>query len=389
MNLLSLALLLGSAVFSYLLNNLLFKFSKNLGVRGTDHSVIRWGSTSKPTTGGIPFFITFIMAALVFFLIKEGDGGFSGEFLGILLTVTIGFFIGLSDDVYNTRPFLKFLGQFSCGLVLILFDIKINLFGFAPLDWTLTLFWVVGIMNSINLLDNMDGVTGTISLTITVTSLVMINLFPGQTQLNPIYFSLVAVAGSFIGFLIMNWKPSKIYMGDTGSQFLGALLAVIGIKFFWNVGDFTHRAEPALQILVPVMVFIVPLMDTTFVTFSRIARGQSPFVGGRDHLTHHLTHVGIPESMVPVALGLVSLVSGLLSIFLVKFAYSLGAGLYIIYPVYVAIVFGVFTWLYSRGSQIASMKQRYPKTYASLLNMKRSGLEDTAKGNLRKPQEAS
>ncbi len=345
-----------------MLNNALYKSSRGVAAKKSGPHVVRWGSTSKPTIGGISFFATFISAAFVFYATQEIDTANLYEYFGLIVSVTLGFFIGLQDDAYNTRPLLKFLGQVTCGVVLIIFGTHIDLFGIPALDYALTIFWVVGIMNSVNLLDNMDGVTGTVSLIISSISILLISLFPGDANLNPFLFLLIALVGAYLGFLILNWKPSKIYMGDTGSQFLGAFLAFIGIKFFWNIHEFNPGVDVSMQIIAPIMVFMVPIMDTTFVVIARISRGSSPFVGGKDHLTHNMNYLGVPEPFVPVLLGLVSLISGLLAIFSIRYVAFWSVYHTIVFAAYVVISFTIFFLLFKRGEKIGYIKERFSKT---------------------------
>lgn len=356
-------LLVASALFSFSLNKILYKYSRTLRA-GNEESedVVRWASTSKPTIGGISFFITFILASLVFYVTQDIGNTPVNEFLGLLVVATLGFFIGLQDDAYNTRPLLKFGGQVTCAVILIIFDIHIDLFGIPALDYFLTIFWVVGIMNSINLLDNMDGVTATVSITICTTTIVLMALFPGSPGLNPILFTVIALVGSFLGFLVLNWKPSKIYMGDTGSQFLGAFLAFIGIKFFWNIRAIDPSIDVSMSVIAPIMVFLVPLMDTSFVFIARISRGQSPFVGGKDHLTHHMNYLGVAEAWVPVLLGLVGLVSGFLMIFSVRYVAFWGISHTIVFGSYVVISFVIFYLLFKRGERLGYIKDRFSRT---------------------------
>ena len=371
------ALFIASALFSFLLNQLLYRYSRTLGTRATEgQGVVRWGSTSKPTIGGISFFVTFLLATLVFFLTQAVEFDQLTEFLGLIVTVTLGFFIGLQDDAYNTRPVLKFLGQVTCGIVLIIFNTYIQLFNNPILDYSLTIFWVVGIMNSINLLDNMDGVTGTVSLVVCTITVLLLSLFSGgyyRASVNPFFFTMLALCGSFIGFLVLNWKPSKIYMGDTGSQFLGAFLAFIGIKFLWNIQAFNPAIDPSMQVIVPVMVFLVPIMDTTFVFIARIARGSSPFVGGKDHLTHHMSYLGVAEQYVPFLLGVVSLVSGLLAIISVKFVAYWTVFHTIVFSAFIVISFVIFFLLFKRGERIGYIRERFSKTLSRHYEEKQKG----------------
>lgn len=364
----SIAIVLCSAFFSFLLNKILLRHSIKLGT-GDNPEDVRWRS-SKPTIGGISFYITFILAALVFFIIQGSKVGFPSEFLALLTITTIGFFLGLSDDAYNTRPRLKLMMQIACAVVLIYFGVFIRLFGTPFLDYPITVFWVVGIMNSVNLLDNMDGVTGTVSMVILAVAVGLMTQVNYLSQSHPVFYTLLASIGALAGFLILNWNPSKIFMGDTGSQFLGALLAFVGIKFFWNFGTGPNQNGDLTNILVPIMVFIVPIMDTTFVTINRIRQGRSPFQGGRDHLTHHITYSGLAsEKWVAAVLGCVTLIFGATAVFAVKYSFLENSGFASLFDFAlvgsIMICVGTFYWVFQRGERYRDKGYRFLKTMKS------------------------
>ena len=355
-----------------MLNRILLRFSISVGTNRQNEKVVRWASTSKPTVGGISFFITFLLASLIYFTSEQQRPPEMDGFLVLLGVVTLGFFIGLHDDAYSTRPLLKFSGQLACALIMIAFDQHIHLFDFWPVDYFLTIFWVVGIMNSINLLDNMDGVTGIVSMMILLVAVVRIVVFPGGLAMNPILFALLASIGGIIGFLILNWHPSKIYMGDTGSQFLGALLAFVGISLFWNFDDNGARPHWVTNLIVPVLVFIVPIMDTTFVTVARIMRGQSPFVGGKDHLTHNMTYIGVAQNHVPILLGLVTLGTGLLAVFGLRYLLVWSLVQTLLYVGFIATMFVTFFAIYRKGERIGVAKDRFGKTFSRAYRERKS-----------------
>lgn len=346
------------AAFSFFLNKVLLRHAAYSGKKGGIEEE-RWGSRTKPTIGGISFFITFVLSGLVMILVGAHKIGVSSDFLALVITSTLGFLLGLQDDAYSTRPFLKLGGQILCGVVMILFGVTIDLTHIPILDYALTLFWVVGIMNAVNLLDNMDAVTGTVSLAILLSTIVLLTLF--REVSGAFFFSMVAVSGAIVGFLILNWNPSKLYMGDTGSQFLGAFLAFIGIKFLWNIQLQGTTDVTAIKIFAPVMAFIVPIMDTSFVTFFRMWRGSSPFVGGRDHLTHYLTFVGVSERMVPLVLGTITILSGGLMVFsgswLPKWNYVFSA----VFGAYIVIAVAIFLGLYIRGMKVSKLRAAFKK----------------------------
>ena len=295
-------------IFSVAINFLLLKFVKTLGIRNNGETVIRWSATSKPALGGITFFIIFLLSFTSFsFLTGNGTEYFTFRTFGLLLAVAVGFLLGLFDDAYNTRPWIKFFTQVFCGIILIVSGIQIEFFANEWANYALTIFWVVGIMNSINMLDNMDGITTIVSTGILLGMLGI--LVFRQDFHNPMMVIIIGTLASLMGFLYFNWNPSKMFMGDTGSQFLGVLLAGLGIMFFWNGYGVTGEKNHVMQVALVAMAFALPLIDTTTVFIKRIARGSSPFVGGKDHTTHHLTYLGLSDRQVALIFAGLSAVS--------------------------------------------------------------------------------
>lgn len=349
-------LLLLSLVFSYVLNLVFINFAGRLGSlsRGETNQ-IRWASTSKPLVGGMTFFIVFLIGIVITALLPEvAPLKETADYIPFLITLTLGFLVGLADDAFTTKPILKFIGQMMCAAILIAFDVRIELFDIAILDNILTILWVVGLMNSINMLDNMDAVTGSVSLLI-VSFVVATMAFSGQMG-DVYFFLLVSTVGSLLGFLVLNWNPSKLYMGDTGSQFLGMLLAFIGIKYLWNMPNAAGQLEASRQILAPLLVFLMPIMDTTFVSIARLSRGQSPFVGGRDHTTHHLVYLGLQDRYVPIITGLVGIMGG--TLMLTMFMIEQWSAVYtVLYAGFVLAMFGIFTVIYRKGARLKRLRE--------------------------------
>ncbi len=290
-----------AVLFSFLINGLFLKFSRTLGVKNQTESLVRWSSTSKPAVGGISFYILFLFSIACYSILFEANTYINDivRFLGVMAACSLGFVVGLADDAYNTKPFLKFFAQFSSAIILIATGTSINLSGIDAIDYPLTILWVVGLMNSINMLDNMDGITTTVSISVIVAVLYMLTV---KDEALSIYFiTLLGVLAALLGFLYYNWNPSKIYMGDTGSQFLGVFLAAIGILYLWNGHAEINFRIQTKQIIVALLVFIVPIIDTTTVTINRLLKGQSPFVGGKDHTTHHLSYLGLSDKQVALS----------------------------------------------------------------------------------------
>ncbi len=159
---------------------------------------------------------------------------------------------------------------------------------------------------------------------------------------------LIGIIASLAGFLFHNWHPSRMYMGDTGSQFLGVFLAYIGIRFFWNATSAEGILEPARQIMAAVIVFLLPIADTTVVSISRISGGRSPFIGGRDHTTHHLSYAGLSDGQVALVYAGISLVNIFLTFVMFRFILEWRNLHTFIFVSYALAVFGTFFVLTKR-----------------------------------------
>lgn len=295
-----------SLVFSIAIFGLLLRFVRTLGVRNLDElNMVRWTSQTKPSLGGLGFYIMFLLSFTALGILPiEGVDLLNRKLLGIFSACTLGFFIGLADDTYNTRPLLKFLGQLGCAGLLIAGGVFIPISGYTLVNYLFTALWVVGMMNSLNMLDNMDGITASVSVSALLGALVL--TFSGAGD--PVYaFVFYGVLAALVGFLWYNWHPSKMYMGDTGSMFLGVFMAAVAILLFWNNRRPTGELVQIRQFLIPLMAFLLPITDTTTVFIRRIAKGQSPFVGGKDHTTHQLAFLGVPDWGVSAIFSAVSL----------------------------------------------------------------------------------
>lgn len=300
-------------IFSIVINTILLRFVNTLGIREANANVIRWNSTSKPALGGITFFICFLITIATGVFFFNPDKIFQYKpFLGLIASVMIAFMMGLADDAYNTRPWIKFFVQFLCGIIFILTGNYIQISGNIYLDFTLTVLWTVGIMNSINMLDNMDAISTVVSLFILI--LIMITTYLSGDIFSFDFLILLAICASLIGFLFYNWYPSKMFMGDTGSQFLGVILAYYGIKICWNGFDVQTEYIQAKQFAFTLIAYLPTILDTSVVVTMRILAGKSPFIGGKDHTTHNLSYIGLTDSQVAfvfIGLSVISLFTGI------------------------------------------------------------------------------
>lgn len=255
--------------------------------------------TPTPYLGGLAIVLGFVLAVAGAALLRVAAGSTTGGLsellviLGVALAVSL---VGLLDDLRGLSVTTRFGVQLVAAGTLWASGVRVDLVpvevaGIAVIDLLITVVWIVGITNAMNLLDNMDGLSAGIA-TIAALWFGLLGALNGQILVAALAFAL---AGGTLGFLRQNRPPARIYMGDAGSLFLGILLATLGIKL-----DFATDAVPAA--LIPILVLTVPVMDTTLVVLARLKHGVSPFRGGRDHISHRLVKVGIP---VPVAVLLI------------------------------------------------------------------------------------
>lgn len=301
---------------SLFLNRYFLARSHKYIVKKANDSAQRWASQSKPIFGGISFYACYLITVITVLIIDGHDFLSSEAFFGLFTVITIAFFMGLADDMFNTSPYFKFIVQFLVAFILINVGVYIDISPYLWLNYSITFLWVVGIMNSLNMLDNMDAITGTTSLIITIGVIVSLFLINDNVLSTAFILPALGLSASLLGFLYFNWNPSKMYMGDNGSQFLGAVLAGLAIVFYWNIGKSVNYDTNTKQLISVVLAFIVPISDTTTVTINRLMRGQSPFVGGRDHTTHHLSYLGLSDRGVAILLGSISIICVSISVYI-------------------------------------------------------------------------
>lgn len=333
----------GGLLASYVSNILLLNFSQSLGIRNKNDVTIRWSNQSKPSLGGISFFVVFIFFAFAYSIIFKEDNIFQNrQYVGLLTAGTLAFLMGLADDAYNTKPLLKLFIQIVCGGILVYSGSIIHLTNNDFLDGGITIFWVVLLMNSLNMLDNMDGIAGTVCLFIVATCLLS-NWLLNKHETNIWFLLNSAMIGGIIAFLYFNINPSKLFMGDAGSQFISLFIAFISIDSLWMVNTAAESTTNWIGILFVFVSFTVPFADTLTVVINRLRKKQSPMVGGRDHTTHHLVYSGLSDKQVWVALSIIALVASLLTIVMIN---MLKTESIILLPFFILYPIIVFVYLY-------------------------------------------
>jgi UDP-GlcNAc:undecaprenyl-phosphate GlcNAc-1-phosphate transferase len=253
-----------------------------------------------PLLGGIAIYAGFIVALLLF-----GEGWVVSQAIGILVGATIVSFLGIWDDRWGVRPVLKLSGQATAAGILIISGVQVSFLPHPALNIAITLLWIVGTTNALNLLDNMDGLSGGVGA-VAAGFFLLLAAWNGQYLVASLAAALLGVC---IGFLVYNFNPATIFMGDAGSMFLGFILAVVGIKL-----RFPGRPN-IITWMIPVVVLGLPVFDTTLVVISRLRRGINPLTNpGKDHVSHRLVLLGLSQRQAVVLLYGVCGVLGLVGI---------------------------------------------------------------------------
>ncbi|MCX7838739.1 MAG: undecaprenyl/decaprenyl-phosphate alpha-N-acetylglucosaminyl 1-phosphate transferase [Anaerolineae bacterium] len=257
-------------------------------------------ATPMPRLGGVAMYGAFIVALILF-----ADRFYVSQMISILVGATWVSFLGLWDDRVGLAASWKLIGQIAGALILVLTGVSVELFPYAPLNIAITVLWVVGITNALNLLDNMDGLSGGVAA-IAAGFFLLIAALNGQYL---VAMLSAALLGAALGFLVYNFNPARIFMGDAGSLFLGFLLAAVGIKL-----RFLHLPVIATW-FIPILVLGVPIFDTTLVVISRLRRGVNPLTTpGTDHTSHRLVARGLTRRAAVVRLYLVASALGIAAV---------------------------------------------------------------------------
>lgn len=264
-----------------------------------------------PLIGGLAIYIAVVFATLMFLPIDR-------SLISIMIGGSIIVCSGIIDDMKGMSPKLKLLFQIIAGGVLVLGDVKVDAItnpfshGNILLDlrWfsiPITLFWVVGITNTLNLIDGLDGLSAGVAMISSISFMLVAGKFENLdvTVLSGI------VAGACLGFLPYNFNPAKIFMGDTGALFLGFMLAAISIEG-------VMKSVATIAIIVPILILGVPIFDTTFAIFRRLLSGQSIVSADKGHLHHRLLNMGFSQRQTVLILYGISAIFGTFAVIVAK-----------------------------------------------------------------------
>ncbi len=299
-----------AAVVSLLVTPLVKMLSVKMGAVDVPKDSRRMHAHPIPRMGGLAIFLGFIFAVLVLVPLNTPK---QGMLLGAVIIVVLGIF----DDIYTLSAKLKFLVQIVAALIAALAGNQIevlsdpNFFSDNPV-WNLgilaipvTVIWIVAVTNAVNLIDGLDGLACGVS-TISSASMLIIALLVSATDVAMV---MAALAGACIGFLPYNLNPAKIFMGDTGSTFLGFIMATMSVQGMFKVYNI-------ISFVVPFLMLGLPIFDVCFAVVRRLSKGQNPMRPDRGHVHHRLIDMGFSQKQAVGVLYVISAILGLSAVVL-------------------------------------------------------------------------
>lgn len=305
------AALLAAAIISFITTPVVRSLAFKIGAVDVPRDNRRMHKRPIPRMGGLAIFFGFLLSTLLFVPLKTH---WRGMLLGAVIIVVLGIF----DDIYALPAKPKFLVQILAALVAVYMGNRIeilsnpNLFSSDPY-WTLgvlsipiSVLWIVGVTNAVNLIDGLDGLACGVS-TISSMSMLVIALTVSEPD---VAFLMAALAGGCIGFLPYNLNPAKIFMGDTGSTFLGFVLATVSVQGLF-------KSYAIISFVVPFLMLGLPIFDTCFAILRRVAHGQSPMSPDRGHIHHRLIDMGFSQKQAVAVLYVISAILGLSAVLLI------------------------------------------------------------------------
>lgn len=327
-----------SAILSLVLTPLARRFAIKFNFIDVPKDNRRVHTKAIPLLGGLAIFLAVIIAIFIFL-------DYKGERLGLLIGSTLILASGIIDDKYNLSPKAKMGFQILAAIILVVFGVRIEFFTnpfnmgqslvfLEFLSVPITIFWIVGITNTINLIDGLDGLAAGVSMISSVSLMFIARSF----GFYDISILAAIVAGACLGFLPYNFNPAKIFMGDAGALFLGFVLSYISIEG-------VMKSAAALTIFVPVLILAVPVFDTAFAMVRRKLSGKSMVAADKGHLHHRLLRLGLNQKQTVLVLYFISIVFGLLANLLSNIDAKLGifiSSLVIFSVILIAYMFGMF-----------------------------------------------
>lgn len=334
--------LLFAGVISFIATPIIIKIAPLIGAMDIPKDERRVHSKPMPLLGGVAMYIA-TMAAILFFL------PLTKTLISIIIGGTIIFLSGLKDDLKGTTPKEKMFYQLLASVIVVWGGVQVDFITnpfessgtILYLSWIgipITIFWIVGITNTLNLIDGLDGLAAGVALISSISFVLVASKF-GSTSIGIL---AAIIAGATIGFLPFNFNPAKIFMGDTGALFLGFMLAIVSIEG-------VMKSVATIAMIVPIIILGVPIFDTTFAIFRRLLSGKNIMAADKSHLHHRLLNKGFSQKQTVLILYGISAVFGLFAVLVSKANSTQAVYLSVILFV-IAIIFALKMGLFSSAN---------------------------------------
>lgn len=291
-------------VISYILTPFVKRLAWKAGAVDIPKDERRVHTKPIPRIGGLAIYIAFIVTVLITMPVTD-------NIKGVIIGGTLITILGVLDDIYNLPAKIKLLGQIAAAGILVYFGIKVewvtnplgDMVYLGKLSIPITIFWIVGVTNTLNFIDGLDGLAAGIA-SIASFTLMLVALNEG---LGPVVILTAALAGGAVGFLPFNFNPAKIFMGDTGAMFLGYVLAAISVMG-------AIKSATAIALAVPILALGLPIFDTAFAILRRAVNGHPVMKADKDHLHHRLLAIGLTQRQTVLIMYSISAALGMSAI---------------------------------------------------------------------------
>jgi UDP-GlcNAc:undecaprenyl-phosphate/decaprenyl-phosphate GlcNAc-1-phosphate transferase len=300
----------------------------------------RWHKKETALMGGVAIFVSTMAIWLVTASLL-GWGSFRTPFLPIALCASGMFALGLVDDLRTMDPQHKLAGQIVVASILVFLGFRLEWTSYKTIDLFLSIVWIVGITNAFNLLDNMDGLSAGVAFIAALFTFLFLVSSPGAASLATVLLMTASFLGALLGFLVYNFNPASIFMGDAGSLFIGFVMACL----MTAGGAGQAVGDPVTNLLsviaIPILIVFIPIVDTGFVSFMRKLFRRPISQGGKDHSSHRMVAIGLSERKAVSVLYGFSVASGLIALAIRHLDVSFTLVLIAFY-----LLFVLFFWIY-------------------------------------------
>jgi len=351
---------LGALVLSLCLTPLVRVFALRTG-RVAVPKDTRWHKKETALLGGVAIFVS-TMAVWLAAAFALGWEDFGKPYLPIALCASGMFVLGLIDDLHTMDPQHKLAGQIVLASVLVFLGFRLEWTSYKTIDLFLSILWIVGITNAFNLLDNMDGLSAGVALIAALFTFLLHMSSPGAASPAAVLLVTASFLGALLGFLVYNFNPASIFMGDAGSLFIGFVMACL-MTMGGSVQTVGGKVANLLSVIaIPILVVFIPIVDTGFVSFMRKLFRRPISQGGKDHSSHRMVAIGLSEKKAVLVLYGFSVASGLIALAIQHLNISLTLVLIAFY-----LLFVLFFWMYLGRVKVYSEESILSEESASAL----------------------